>query len=135
MTKKELTTNESLIELEKLVKKIIRKSLKDNTLNYTVQVSRSNLDPNKTKYSVGIDSPRQGVQPITFSYYSYEVLKKVLEESVNTIDKKSIEIAFHEDRINSYKQRLQAHEERKLMLESGEAEIEEDDGIDMEEVK
>lgn len=97
-------------------------------------MSRSNLEPGQTKYAVGIDSPRKGIQPITFSYDSYNDLKKVLEASVETLDRKAIEIAFHEDRINSYKNRLIAHEERKLMLEKGEVDVEEDDGIDMEEV-
>ena len=134
MPKEKLTMNESLNELEKIVKKIIRKGLKDNTLNYTVQLSRSDLEPGVTKYAVGIDSPRKGVQPITFSYDNYNDLKNVLEASVTTLDRRAIEIAFHEDRINSYKNRLQAHEERKLMLEKGEVDVEEDDGIDMEEV-
>lgn len=134
MSKKDFNTNESLHELEKIVKKIIRNGLKDNTLNYTVQFSRSNLEPGVTKYAVGIDSPRAGVQPITFSYDNYEILKQVLEGSVETIDRKAIEIAFHEDRINSYENRILAHKERKLLLESGEVELEEDDGIELEEV-
>lgn len=132
MPNKNSAPKENLHELEKLAKKIIRKSLKDSTLNYTVQFTISNLEPGKVKYAVGIDSPRQGVQPITFVYDDYNTLKKVLEESIETIDLKAIEIAFHEDRINTYKNRQQAHEIRKLQLEKGE--VEEDDGIELEEV-
>lgn len=134
MSKEKNTYAESLQELEKLTKAIIRKSLKDNTLNYTVQITRSSLEPGKTKYAVHIDSPRLGVQPITFVYDNYEVLRQVLEQSVETINKRSIEIAFHEDRINMYKNRLQAHEGRKVILEAGEGDLEEDDGIEMEAV-
>lgn len=134
MPKEKLTYSESLQELEKLTKQIIRKSLKDNTLNYTVQITRSSVEPGKTKYAVHIDSPRLGVQPITFVHENYEVLKGVLEESITTINKRAIEIAFHEDRINMLENRLLAHKERKVILESGEGDLEEDDDIEMERV-
>jgi len=135
MPKKDLQTSESLHELEKIIQKLIRKNLKDNTLTYTVQFTRSNLEPGKTKYVAYIESPNRHVQPITFSYSSYEALKGVLEESLETLDRKAIEITFLQDRINHHGNIKQAYEERKLLLESGEVDIDDtDEDIVMEEV-
>lgn len=128
------TTKENLQELEKLVKKIIRKGLKDNTLDYTVQYSISSLDPSKIKYSAMISSPSRGVQPITFVHDSYNELKSVLEASITDLNRENIELTFHQDRVNMYTNKIEAHNARIKQIESGEAVIEEDDGIEMEQV-
>lgn len=133
MQKKSTTSKENLSELEKLVKKIIRKSLKDNTLDYTVQFTISSLEPGKTKYAALITSPSRGVQPITFVFDKYEDLKNSLTEAVTGIDRDKIELVFHQDRINSYENKILQHKERIVMIEAGEVEVDEDD-IAMEEV-
>ena len=40
-----------ILEAEKIIKKIIRNVFKDSTLDYTVQVSTSSVEPGKVKYS------------------------------------------------------------------------------------
>lgn len=122
---------DKLRKLEKLVKKVIRKSLKDNTLDYTVQFTISNLEPEKVKYAAMISSPAKGVQPITFIFDKFEDLEASLTEAEKEIDKKKVELTFHQSRINSYKNKIQQHEERIVILENGE---DEDDEIEMEEV-
>lgn len=119
-----------LRELEKLVKKIIRKSLKDNTLDYTCQFSVSSLEPEKVKYAVLISSPAKGVQPITFVFDKFEDLKNALVEAQTSIDKNKVELAFHQDRINSYESKIQQHKARITIIESGEDE----DEMEMEEM-
>lgn len=122
---------EQLVELEKQVKKVIRKSLKDNTLDYTVQMSISSLEPNKVKYAALISSPAKGVQPITFVFDTFENLKSALILAETEIDRDKVEIAFHQDRITSYENKIQQHKERIVIIESGEKE---DEDIEMEEV-
>jgi len=118
--------------LEKIVKKILRKSLKDNTLDYTVQITTSSLEPGKIKYAAQISAPAKGVQPITFIYDNYEMLKASLEESEKELSKKKVEITFHQSRINSYNNKVKQHEERMKQLED--PEYEEDEDIPMEEI-
>lgn len=108
-----------MLKLEKLVKKVIRKSLKDNTLDYQIQFSIGNLDePGKIKYAAMISSPAKGVQPITFMYDNYNDLEKSLEAAIQGINRKEVELTFHQSRINSYKSRIAQHEARMEKLNS-----------------
>lgn len=132
MQKLNNSAKEQLLELEKLVKKLIRKSLKDNTLDYTVQFSVSNVDaPGEVKYAAMVSSPAKGVQPITFMAKSYKDLEAMLQEGIKGINKKEVELTFHESRINSYKSRIAQHEERIKKLNDPEYN-EEDEEIEME---
>jgi len=132
MPKASNNVKEQLQTLEKIVKKILRKSLKDNTLDYTVQITTSSLEPGKIKYAAQISAPAKGVQPITFIYDNYEMLKASLEESEKELSKKKVEITFHQSRINSYNNKVKQHEERMKQLED--PEYEEDEDIPMEEI-
>ena len=125
-----------LLKLEKLVGRVIRKSLKDNTLDYTVQITMSSLEPGKLQYAAMITSPANGVKPITFVFDSYELLEASLKEAEKELNPRKVEIAFHENRIHSLRQKADAHEERKTQLEDPNFKDEEDDeDIEMEEVK
>ncbi len=119
-------------KLEKLAKKVIRKSLKDNTLDYTIQFTMSSLEPGKVKYACQITSPSQGVQPITFIFESYKDLEASLMEAETQLNPKEVEKAFHQSRINTMKNSIQQHEARIVIIDSGEDEDDED--IPMEEV-
>lgn len=121
-----------MLKLEKLVKKIIRKSLKDNTLDYTIQFSVSNLEPGKVKYAAMISSPAKGVQPITFIFDNVKDLESSLKEAETGIDKKKVEITFHESRINTYENKIEQHKARVAQL--NDPEYDEDAEIEMEEV-
>lgn len=122
-----------LLTLEKLVKRIIRKSLKNNTLDYTVQISVSTLEPGKVKYSAMISSPNKDVQPILLSYDNYATLEAALKEAEKEYNPRTVEIAFHESRINTFKSKIEQHEARKKQLEDPEYDPDED--ITMEEVE
>lgn len=131
MKKEKMTAREQLLELERLVKKIMRKSLKDNTLDFTCQITISNLDEGKVKYAAQISSPAKGVQPITFVFDSFNDLKNALESSEKELNKKEIEKVFHQSRINTYKSKIAAHEARLVEMEK---ETDEDEEIEMEQV-
>jgi poly-D-alanine transfer protein DltD len=105
-----------LLKLEKLAKKLIRKSLKNNTLDYTVQLTVSSLEPSKIKYAAQISSPEKGVQPITFVFDSYKTLEASLEEAIKELNPIKVEEAFHENRINTYKNKIQQHEARLTII-------------------
>lgn len=130
MPKENPSAREELLALEKQIKKVIRKSLKDNTLDYTVQITVSSLEPSKIKYAAQISSPASGVQPITFIFDNFKDLKASLEEAEKEIDTKKIEVTFHKSRINTYKTKIEQHEKRVEKIESGEDD--EDDEIEME---
>lgn len=132
--KKNANVKEQLAQLEKLAKRIIRKSLKNNTLEYTVQVTTSSLEPGKLKYAAMISSPATGVQPITFVYDSYDLLVGALEEAEKVFNPQKVEVAFHKSRINSYESKIQQHKERVVILEDPNYNAEED-SIPMEEVE
>lgn len=123
-----------LLKLEKLAKRIIRKSLKDNTLDYTVQITVSSLQPEKLQYACQITSPANGVQPITFIFDDYKTLVASLEEAEKELNPTKVEVAFHENRINTYKNKIAQHEERVVQLNDPDYKPDEDDGIEMEEV-
>ncbi len=123
-----------MLTLEKHVKRILRKSLKDNTLDYTIQFSVSNLEePGKVKYATMISSPAKGVQPITFMFDNYKDLETSLISAIDGIDKKGVELTFHESRINSYKSRIAQHEERIKKLSDPDYDETEEE-IEMEQV-
>ncbi len=119
--------------LEKLVKRIIRKSLKNNTLDYTVQISISSPDPGDVKYSAMISSPASGVQPILLSYDSYDLLLAALKEAEKEYNPRSIEIAYHDNRINTFEHKAAQHKARKEKLEDPEYD-EDAESIELEEV-
>jgi hypothetical protein len=124
---------ESLLKLEKIAKKILRKSLKDNTLDYTIQFTMSSMEPGKVKYATQISSPAKGVQPITFIFDKFEDLEASLKEAVDGIDRRKVELTFHESRIDTYKSKIAQHENRMEKLNDPNYD-EIDDNIEMEEV-
>lgn len=132
MPKELNTAKEQLRVLQKTIKKIIRKSLKDNTLDYTVQISMSSIEPDQVKYAAQISSPAKGVQPITFTFNTFKELQAALEASVDEIDREKVERVFHENMVNSLTNRIEAHKARIKQIDDGEFEVDED--IPLEEV-
>lgn len=130
MTKQ--TQTENVQELEKLIKKVIRLSFKDNTLDYTVQIATSSLEPGVVKYGFMINGLKREIQPIAMSFDTFAKCKAVLEGLLDEVNPEKLERLFHEGRINTYKNAISSHEERlKTIDEEG---VEEDDGIEMERV-
>lgn len=127
-----------LPKLEKIVGRIIRKSLKNNTLDYTVQISISSTEPRKVKYSAYISSPNKEVHPILFSYDTFEMLEAALLEAEKQYNPKTVEIAFLDSRINTYESKIEQSKARKKQLEDPDYKPEddniEDDTIEMEQV-
>lgn len=125
-------TKSDLLRLEKLIKRVIRKSLKDNTLDYTVQFTVSNLEPEHVKYAAMISSPAKGVQPITFIFDNLKDLEGSLKEAETGINRKEVEKTFHQSRINTYENKVEQHKARLDQL--NDPEYDEDAEIEMEEV-
>jgi hypothetical protein len=117
MSKANSSAREQLLKLEKLVNKVIRKSLKNNTLDYTCQITVSSLEPKKIKYAIHISSPAPGVQPVTMVYDNFDLLVAALEEAEKEFNPQKVEIAFHNNRMNSYKNKIKQHEQRVKVLE------------------
>lgn len=123
---------ENVQELEKLIKKVIRLGFKDNTLDYTVQIASTSLEPGVVKYGFMINGLKKEIQPIAMSFDTYKECKAVLEGLLDEVNPEKLEKMFHQGRINVYKNAISSHEGRLKQIE--EEGIEEDDGIEMEEV-
>jgi chromosome segregation ATPase len=80
-----------------------------------------------------ISSPNKEVQPILLSYDNFAMLESALKEAEKEYKPRSVEIAFHESRINTFKSKIQQHEARKAQLED--PDYNEEDDIPMEEVE
>jgi len=128
------TQTENVQELEKIVRKVIRLAFKDNTLDYTVQISSSSLEPRKVKYGFMINGLKKEIQPIAMSFYSFEECKAVLEGLLKNVNPVETEKMFHQGRINVYKNAITSHEDRLKYIEEHPDETEEDAAIPMEEV-
>lgn len=126
------TISENLYELEKLVKKVLRLSFKDNTLDYTLQIAITSLEPGKVKYGFMINGLKKEIQPIAMSWYTYAECKAALEALLVEVDPVKVEMMFHQGRINVYTNAILSHKERMDEIEKNG--VEEDDGIEMEEV-
>lgn len=92
-----------ILKAEKIIKKIIRNIFKDSTLDYTVQVSTSSIEPGKLKYSALISSPSRNVQEIPYRFDSFKELIAALEASLKSFKYEDIEKAEVQSRINVYK--------------------------------
>lgn len=91
----------------------------------------SSLEPGKVKYAALITSPANGIQPITFVHDSYELLEESLKQAAAELNRVEVEKTFHQNRVNSYKNKIDQHEERIKQLEDPNYKPE-DDEIPME---
>lgn len=124
---------DDLLKLEKAVKKLIWKALKDRTLDYTVQFSVSSLEPGKVKYAFMVNGTKQEVRIEPQVFNDFASALKVAEEMTNELNPVLMEKTFHQSRINTYKNAIEQHEARMNYLDNPPAESEDDD-IVMEEV-
>ena len=74
------------------------------------------MNPGKLQYACQITAPANGVQPITFIFDDYKTLEASLKEAEKELNPRKVEVAFHENRINSYKNKIEQHEERVAKL-------------------
>lgn len=128
-----LNDTADLLRLEKAVRKIINKSLKDRTLDYTVQFSVSSLEPKKVKYAFMIQGTKKEVRIEPQAFNSFDTALKVAEGMIDSINPVEVEKTFHVSRINTHKSTIKQHEDRLKWLEEH-PEGDELDDIPMEEV-
>lgn len=112
-----VNTTEDLLKLEKVVRKIINKSLKDRTLDYTVQFSVSSLEPKKVKYAFMINGTKNEVRIEPQAHDSFATTLAIAEGMVDSIDPVEVERTFHTSRINTYNTAIKQHEGRLKWLE------------------
>lgn len=130
---KKLNTTDDLLKLEKVVRKVITKSLKDRTLDYTVQFSVSSYEPKKVKYSFMINGTKKEVRIEPQATDSYDLTMKIAEGMLENYDPIELEKTFHESRINTYKAASEQHQARLDYLNDPDRDKEDDD-IVMEQV-
>lgn len=92
------------------VNKIV-KNLNRNDLDWTVQFSISSTEPNKVKYCAMIESPANGLQPITWVCDTYDDLLSQLKVSAKGLDTEAVERAWHEGEIARAEALINYHKE------------------------
>ena len=100
-----------ILELEKVVKKIIRNVFRDSTLDYKVEIGVSSVEPEKVKYSALISSPSRHVQDVPFRFESFKELKAALDSALKDFKYEDIEKAEVQSRINVYKSKVEQLED------------------------
>lgn len=124
-------TTDDLLKLERAVRKVINKALKDRTLDYSVQFSVSSLEPKKVKYAFMINGTKNEVRIEPQSFDSFEKTLAVAEEMLKSYNPIELEKTFHISRINTHKNTIAQHEARLKQLENPETA---DEDIEMEQV-
>lgn len=104
---------------EKFVNKII-KQMKRSDIDWTIQVSKTSIEPETFKYCCQIEAPAEGLQPLTYVKNSWEELLEALEESAKVIDYNMIQKTWHEGQIIKHNKMIEYHKEsiEKLEFES-----------------
>lgn len=121
---------QTIYEVEKLAIKL-KKKVKRNDLEFTIQVSLSTVDPGQIYYSLRFTSMVDGVAPMTFIKKSPEDLVEALKAQLDNLDEEAVERAYHAAQIEHASRTITFHEERleeMITLKQGvpEAEIVED---------
>lgn len=119
------TIKQTMLKAEKLAIKI-KKKIKRNDLDFSVQVSLSSQDPGKIYYALQITPVAEGIAPMTFIKQSEEEFIEAIEAQLENLDAQVIEESYHESQIAHAKRTITFHEERiKSMKEQA---TEENDG-------
>ena len=98
-----------------LVNKIV-KNLKRNDLDYTIQASISSIHPDRVVYCAQIESPANGLAPLTWICNSKEELIEKLTLSEKGLDQKAVEKAYIEAEIKRAKEKQEFFEEKLVEL-------------------
>lgn len=101
---------QTMAKAEKLAIKI-KKKIKRNDLDYSVQVSMSTSDPGQLYYALQITPVAEGIKPMTFIDKSPTAFIEKIEARLEDIDAEKIEIAYHESQIAHAKRTIEYHEE------------------------
>ena len=101
-----------LLQAEKLVQKI-KKKVKRNDLDYTIQAVVDSTAPSTIRYAVRITPINEAVGPMVFVANSIQELHEKLEYRLeNGLDQEDLEVKYHEAMIANLTKSREFHEER-----------------------
>lgn len=90
----------------------IIKNLGRNDIDYTIQVSINSITPTKVNYCAQIESPANGLAPVTWVCESWDALEEQLDLAVEGLDKKAVEIAYYETEVKRAEEKKNFFEEK-----------------------
>ena len=102
---------QTILKAEKLAIKL-KKKLKRNDLDFSIQVSLSSADPGKIYYALQLTPVADGVAPMTFIKSDPDKLIEAIEAQLEKVDTAAVEVAYHEGQINHAKRTITFHQER-----------------------
>lgn len=115
-------TKKSLLEAEKLVMKI-KKKVKRNDLDYTVQAVLDSTMPSTVRFAVRITPINEATGPMIFvANTGKELLEKIQYRLDNGLDETEIQKDFHKFTIANINKTIEYHEEALKKLEEEEQE-------------
>lgn len=110
-----------LKSLRNQVNKII-KNLNRNDLDWTVQFSINSTRPDRVNYCAQIESPANGLQPVTWVCKSLDELKAGLKTAEKSLDQDAVDKAWHESEIERAEALIKFHKEALEDGKEGESE-------------
>lgn len=110
----------SLLEAEKLVQKI-KKKVKRNDLDYTIQYVMDSTNPSVLKYALRITPINEALGPITIvADTGKELLEKLQYRLDNGLEENELQIAYHESMVKNLENTIKFHKERAEALKKEE---------------
>lgn len=101
-----------LLEAEKLVQKI-KKKVKRNDLDYTIQAVLDSTAPGVVRYAVRVTPINEAVAPMVFVGDTIQELHdKIKFRLDNGLDEKEIELNYHESMIKNIEKTIEFHKAR-----------------------
>ena len=116
---------EVMLKAEKLAVKI-KKKVKRNDLDFSVQVSVSSQDPKKIYYALQITPIAEGIAPMTFIDSDADEFIAKIERQLENLDPNLIEKEYHKAQITHAKRTITFHEERITEIDKENEEPKED---------
>lgn len=101
-----------LLQAEKLVQKI-KKKVKRNDLDYTIQAVIDSTNPSVVKYAVRITPINEATGPLVFVADSVKELQEKLQYRLdNGLDETELQINYHESMVKNIENTLEFHRSR-----------------------
>lgn len=103
---------QAILLINKIIKKIGRADI-----DWTIQVSTSSIHPERLVYCAQIESPANGLAPLTWVKNNWKELVEALEQAEKDLDQETVEKAYYASEIKRAEEKKKFFEEKLMELE------------------